>query len=116
MLRSKFIPAAMVAVFAVTGAGAAFADGGSHRERGRDRAKNAQAEITAVLNAKTSLVQAIAAAEKQTGGKAVETGVAHRNGVAAYLIETADGTTVKKVLVDLDSGQVSEAPQGGRHR
>lgn len=106
MLRSKLLPAAMIAVMAIAGTGAAFAANGSKRHH--DEAKDEQAEITAILNAKTSLVQAIAAAEKQTGGKAVETGLENENGVMAYEIEVANGTTVQKVLVDLDSGQVTK--------
>jgi uncharacterized membrane protein YkoI len=106
MLRSKFIPAAMIAVMAVAGSGAAFAASGSKRHH--EEAKNEQVEIDAILKAKTSLAQAIATAEQQTGGKAIETGLENEDGVMAYEIEVANGTTVQKVLVDLDSGQVTK--------
>jgi uncharacterized membrane protein YkoI len=110
MFRSKLVPAAMVAVMAIAGAGSAFAANDSHRNR--EESKNEQAEIGAIMNAKTSLAQAIAAAERQTGGKAVETGLDNQNGVMAYEVLVANGTTVQKVLVDLDSGQVTKVAAG----
>jgi uncharacterized membrane protein YkoI len=113
MLRSKFIPAAMIAVMAVAGTAAAFAaDGSKKRHEG---ARDEQVEINAVLKARTSLVQAIAVAEKQTGGKAIESGLESENGVMAYEIEVANGTAIQKVLVNLDSGQVTKvvAPDAG---
>jgi hypothetical protein len=54
MFRSKFLPATMAAVIALGASGAAFAATGEN--------ENGQ-EIAAVLGAKTSVTQAIAAAE-----------------------------------------------------
>lgn len=99
MLRSKIIPAAMVAVIALGGAGAAFAGSG-------EKETDEKQEVAAVVNAKTSLAQAIATAEQQTGGKAVDTGLENRDGTMAFEVEVATGSTVQKVLVDLDSGKV----------
>jgi uncharacterized membrane protein YkoI len=99
MIRSKFIPVAMIAVLGLAGAGAAFA--GSAK-----RADNEQNETAAVLAAKISLTQAIAEAERQAGGKAVQAGVENQNGSIAYDVEVASGTTVQKVLVDPTTGKV----------
>jgi uncharacterized membrane protein YkoI len=99
MLRPKIIQATMVAVIALGGTGAAFAGAGA-------KEVNEQEEIAAVLNAKTSLTQAIAAAEQQTGGKAIDTGLENQDGTMAFEVKVAKGSTVQKVLIDLDSGKV----------
>jgi uncharacterized membrane protein YkoI len=99
MLRSKIIPAAMAAIIAIGGTAAAVsANAATENER--------QQEINAVLKAKTSLTQAIAAAERETGGKAVETGLENQDGVMAYEVKIAKGDTLQNVLVDLASGKV----------
>jgi uncharacterized membrane protein YkoI len=100
VLFSKIILAAMVAVITLVGAGAAFA--GS-----REKETDEQDELSVVTNAKTSLSQAIAAAEQETGGKAVETGIENHDGVfIAYEVRIAKGNTLQKVFVDLDTGKV----------
>ena len=95
MFRSKLIPIAVASV--LIGAGVAMA---KSKEIGE------QKEISTVLNAKTSLAQAIAAAEQQTGGKAINGGIQEQDGALAYEIEIAKGSVVQRVLVDLDSGKV----------
>lgn len=108
MIRSKLTPIALIAVLALSGAGAALASS--------KRNDNEQKETAAVLAAQTSLTQAIAEAEKQAGGKAVHAGVENRNGNLAYDVEVANGTTVQKVLVDPASGKVLKiAPHAGNH-
>jgi uncharacterized membrane protein YkoI len=102
MLRSKIVPIAMAAVIALGGA-ASVAYAAKH-ERGGEH-EGAQ-EIAAILNAKTSLVQAIAAAEQQTGGKAIDAGIENENGVTAFAVEVAKDNSVQKVLVDLQTGKV----------
>lgn len=97
MLRSRILPIPMVAAIALGGAGAAFAG---------EKEVDEQQEITTVLSAKTSLAQAIAAAEQQTGGKAIDTGLENQDGNIAYEVMVAKGTTVQKVLVDLNTGTV----------
>jgi len=99
MFRSKIFPATLVAVLTLAGTGAAFAD-----NNGKET--DEQHELSAVTNAKTSLSQATAAAEQETGGKAVGTGLENQEGPLAYEIEIAKGNTLQKVLVDLDSGKV----------
>jgi uncharacterized membrane protein YkoI len=99
MRRSKIIPAAMAAVIILGSAGVALS---ANAETETSR----QQEISAVLKAKTSLAQAIAAAEQETGGKAVETGLENQHGVMAYEVKIAKGDTLQMVLVDLESGKV----------
>jgi uncharacterized membrane protein YkoI len=72
MLRSKIISAA-VAVTVALGSTVVFAANGAKQDDERQ-------EAAAVLNAKTSLAQAIAAAEQHTGGKAIDSGIENRNG------------------------------------
>lgn len=99
MVRPKIILTTMVALITLAGAGAAFAG-----ENGNET--DQQSELNAVTNAKTSLSQAIAAAEQETGGKAVDTGLENQDGVMAYEIEIAKGNTLQRVLVDSDSGKI----------
>jgi len=83
----------------IAGAGLALAGSGERETDGRQ-------EISAVLNAKTSLVQAIAIAERKIGGKAVETGFENRDGAMAYEIKIAKGNRIQTVLVALDTGKI----------
>ena len=99
MVRSNIILTTMVALITLAGAGAAFAG-----ENGNET--DQQSELNAVTNAKTSLSQAIVAAEQETGGKAVDTGLENQDGVMAYEIEIAKGNTLQRVLVDSDSGKI----------
>jgi uncharacterized membrane protein YkoI len=105
MFRSNVLLATLVAALTVAGTGVVLAD---NNEEDMDE----QHELTALANAKTSLSQAIAAAEQETGGKAVETGVEHQEGPLAYEVEIAKGNTFQKVLVDLDSGKVIKVTPG----
>lgn len=96
MLLSRIIPAGFVSVLALGGGTAALAE---------DNGQETNHELSAVTNAKTSLSQAIAAAEQETGGKAVGAGLENQDGSMAYEIEIAKGS-LQEVLVDLDSGKV----------
>jgi uncharacterized membrane protein YkoI len=99
MFRSKIVPIAMAAVFAagIASSSLAFAES---KEAGEHK------EITAVMNAKTSLTQAIAAAEQQIGGKAISAALEDRKGVTAYEVEIASGSKLQKVFVDLETGKI----------
>lgn len=99
MLHSRIIPTTVAAVILLGGAGAVLAGSGGREADGRQ-------EIDAVVNAQTSLSQAIAAAEQKTGGKAVETGLENQDGMMAYEVEIAKGGKLQKVLVALDTGEV----------
>ena len=102
MLRSKMVPAAMAAVIAL-GAASGIAHASDNGRSGEnDRAQ----ERAAILGAKTSIAQAIAAAEQETGGKAIDAGLENQNGNMSYEVEIAKGDKVEKVLVDLQTGKV----------
>jgi uncharacterized membrane protein YkoI len=100
MVRSNVILSFTVALITLAGGGAAFA--------GENRGEtDQQSELNAITNAKTSPSQAIAAAEQESGGKAVETGLENQDGVVAYEIDIAKATTLQRILVDADSGKVT---------
>ena len=104
MLRTKIVPIAMAAVIAVgSTVGLAYAANNEHG------ANEGAQELAALVNAKTTLAQAIAAAEQQTGGKAIDAGLENENGAMAFAIEVAKDNTVQKVHVDLQSGKVLKA-------
>jgi uncharacterized membrane protein YkoI len=102
MLRTKIVPIAMVAVLAA-GSVAGIASAANNKAGGEN--ESAQ-ERAALINAKTSIAQAIAAAEQQTGGKAIDAGLENENGAMAIAVEVAKDNTVQKVLVDLQTGKV----------
>ncbi len=104
MFRSKLIPAAMAAVVALGATGAAFAESGEH-ESGK--------EIAAVLGAKTSVAQAIAAAEQKTAGRAMKLEVEKEKGAYLYEIKTVSNGKVANVLIDPSSGQVVKIENEG---
>lgn len=109
MFRSKILPGAMAGVIALGAAG------GVAQARDNERAGehgDAQ-ERAAVLNAKTSLAQAIVVAEQATGGKAIETGLENQDGNIAFEVEVAKGDTVQKVLVDPKTGTVLKVMAAG---
>ncbi len=97
MFRSKILPATMAAAIAVGATGMAFASSGEN-EHSR--------EIAAVLGAKTSIAQAIAAAERQSGGLAMEVDVEKENGAFVYEVKTVSKDKIAEVLVDPASGKV----------
>lgn len=104
MFRTKLVPATMAAVIALGTAGAAFASSGEK--------ENAN-EISAVLNAKTSISQAVAAAEKQTGGRAMKVDVEHEKGIYLYEIKTVSKDKVSEVFVDPASGKITRTDDEG---
>jgi uncharacterized membrane protein YkoI len=97
MYRFKILPATLATVVALGTAGMAIASTGEK--------ENSQ-EITAVLGAKTSIAQAIASAEQQTGGRAMKIDMEHEKGVYLYEVKTVSKDKVADVLIDPASGQV----------
>lgn len=85
MVRSRIFATAMAAVIGLAGtAGIAHAANdrvGKEAEDGK--------EITALLNAKTSIAQAIAAAEQETGGKAFEAELESEEGTLEFEVNVA---------------------------
>ncbi len=68
--------------------------------------ENASDEAQIMSSAKISIAEAIAAAEKETGGKAVETDVRNRDGSAHFEITIQKGVERQEVLVDGQTGHV----------
>lgn len=104
MFRSKMLPATMAAVIAIGATGAALAATGEN--------ENGQ-EMTAVLGAKTSIAQAIAAAEQQTGGRAMKVDIQKDNGAYLYEVKTVSKDKVAEVFIDPTSGQVVRTDDEG---
>jgi uncharacterized membrane protein YkoI len=118
MLRTKIIPIALAAVIAVGSTLSVAYAANNNRDGDNEGAQ----ELAAVVNAKTSLGQAIAAAEQQSGGKAIDAGLENENGTMTFAVEVAKDNTVQKVLVDLQTGKVlkvlaadSEHGEHGEH-
>jgi len=104
MLHSKILPATMAAVFVLGATGAAFASSEDH-EGGR--------EIAAALDAKTSVVEAIAAAERQTGGRAMKIDIEKDNGAYLYEVKTVSKDKITRIFVDPASGKVVRSDDEG---
>jgi uncharacterized membrane protein YkoI len=66
------------------------------------------AELNALRIAKISLTQAITAAEQKAGGKAVNADVDNENGVMSYSVDVLKGNAVQKVLVDVNTGEITK--------
>jgi uncharacterized membrane protein YkoI len=64
------------------------------------------AEMAKLMAAKTSLTQAIAIAEKETGGKAIDADFDNENGALSLEIEVLKDKAVSKVIIDADTGKV----------
>lgn len=104
MFHFKVIPAALAAAMVFGATGAAYAESGGH-ENGK--------EIAAVLGAKTSAAQAIAAAEQKTGGRAMKIDVEKEKGAYLYEVKTVSKDKISEVFVDLTSGQVTRTDDEG---
>jgi len=63
-------------------------------------------EATALEGAKISLPEAIAIAERQTGGKAYDAGADIKGGHPRITVETNGSLGVQTVIVDAQSGRV----------
>jgi uncharacterized membrane protein YkoI len=97
MFRSKILLAAMTAMIALGATGVAFAEEGSGEIR---------REVRTVLAARVSASQAIAVAERETGGRAMKIGIKLSNGDYVYEVETISKDRVEDALVDPGSGEV----------
>ena len=64
------------------------------------------AEMAKLAAAKTSLSQAIAIAEKETGGKVIDAGFDNENGTISFQIEVVKDNNISKVLIDAETGKV----------
>lgn len=104
MFRNKLIAATLASLIALGAAGAASASSGEN--------ENAK-EVSAVLNAKTTISQAIAVAETQTGGRAMKVDVEHKKDNYLYEIKIVSKDTVSDVTVDPASGKITRTDDEG---
>lgn len=88
------IPGVAAIAIGVGVAGCAFAD----TEKSDDAA--------AMLAAKVTLTDAIATAEKEAGGKAIEAGMDDQDGTLFIAVHVAQADKVRMVLIDPQSGKV----------
>lgn len=77
-------------------------------------------DAMAIVNAKTSLVQAVTAAEQHTNGKATHAEYEHSKQGWIYEVEVVSGAKVFDVKVDADKGTVissaeDKADRNGDH-
>lgn len=105
MTRTKLLNLAMAGVIAAGTLGVA--------EAAYARNKDKQTDEAAVMaNAKITMAQAIAAAEQQTGGKAVGTGIEDQDGTVFLEVQMLKDNQRHKVLVDPQSGKVVKTVMG----
>lgn len=70
------------------------------------RENDERKQLLAVLGAQTSAEQAIAIAERQTGGRAVKLEVGREKSTYLYEVKTAAGGTITEVLIEPGTGQI----------
>ena len=70
-------------------------------------------EQSALQGTSLTLSQAIAIAERQTGGKAYDAGVDVGHGKPRVVVETNGPNGVQTVIIDAQSGQIVGAHAGG---
>ena len=97
-MKSRIVIPAVAAVAIGAGvAGYAFADTDKH---GLDD------DAKAMLAAKVTLADAIATAEREAGGKAIDAGMDDQDGVRFIAVNVAQGEEVQTVLIDPQTGKV----------
>ena len=109
MNKSRYIPLVLIASLTAGGIGTALA-----QSSGTPAAPAEQSdamELAALQGAKVSLADAIAIAEKEGGGKAVDAGFEDENGSYAYEVEVLGANGEQTVLVDANSGKVTKVAQ-----
>jgi uncharacterized membrane protein YkoI len=98
---------AVLGVLTIGGASAALA------RESQDRHETDEAAIYEQV--KLTLADAIAAAERQTGGRAVEAKLEKEHGMVSFEVEVMKDRAFQKVVIDAKSGQVVKtgAPDRG---
>ena len=99
MNTKRIIPFAFAALVAA-GAAAGVAVAADRNDAGDRR------DLAALATLRTTLPQAIAAAEGQTGGRAVSADLEHGRDATRIAVEVAGPSGVRTVLVDGQTGQV----------
>lgn len=103
MYKKRILPIAL-AVLVATGTAGGFAIA---QERGQPGRNEASLTTTAV-----TLQQAIATAEQQAGGRAVSADIERERGATQIEVKVAGPQSVKTVVVDAQSGQVTATRAG----
>lgn len=100
MLRSKLLTAALVGTLA------AGTLGGSVAAYARNGGDTPTDEAAIMANAKVTMAEAIATAEREVGGKAAGSGIEDQDGKVYLEVQVLKGGTRHKVLIDPQSGKV----------
>ena len=100
MTRTKLLTLATASIIAAGTLGVAGTASARDNHDGRTN------EAAIVANAKVTMIQAITAAEQQTGGKAVGTGIEDQDGTVFLEVQVLKDGQRQKVLVDPQNGQV----------
>lgn len=109
MNKSRYIPLALIAALTAGGVGTTLAQSSS--TTGAPAEQSDAMELAALAGAKVSLTEAIAIAEKEGGGKAVDAGFEDENGSYAYEVEVLGPNGEQTLLVDGQSGKVTKVAQ-----
>lgn len=96
---SKIAAASVIVLSLVAGGAAAYA---------KERSDAPTDEARIMASAKISMSEAIAAAEKATGGKAVGSGIEDQDGLVHFEVTILKDQTRQKVLVDTQTGQIAK--------
>ena len=99
MQRTEFIAAVLAA---------AIATGTPSPADARDRPGSADGGATPFVEAQATVAQAIVAAERHVGGRAIGTGTENVEGVPVFYVDVLRYGWKLRVVVDLRSGQVVE--------
>ena len=100
MLRSKFMTAVLVGTLASGVIGGSVA---AYARNGGDAATD---EAAVMANAKVTMAEAIATAEREVGGKAAGSGIEDQDGKVYFEVQVLKGGTSHEVLIDPQSGKV----------
>jgi uncharacterized membrane protein YkoI len=106
MFRSKLIPVVIAAVMTAGGSGAAYAAVNGKGEDAR--------EVQAVLSAKVTAAQAIAAAEQKTGGHAIKISFEDEKAGPLFEVKTITRDKLVEVFIDPATGNVVRTEDEGR--
>jgi Peptidase propeptide and YPEB domain len=97
LLKSRLLRMAMVAALGLCGIGTALASESEH---------NDAAELAKLPAGHVTLAAAIATAERQTSGQAIDASFGNENGTMLIEVEVAKGNAVHTVKLDAANGKV----------
>lgn len=97
------LPAITAVAFVLVATGTALAE----------KSKKDGDEISAILGAKTSVVQAIKIAEQETGGRAFEIGLENEKDAPLYEIRTVSKDKLTEITVDPETGTIVKVDNRG---